>query len=34
MYYEQREAGHGAGTTSQIVEQYTRSYVFILNHIK
>jgi len=33
MYYEEVETGHGAGTTSQIVEQYTRSYVFILDHI-
>jgi len=33
LYYEEVEAGHGGSTTSQIVEQYTRSYVFILDHI-
>lgn len=33
LYHEEVEAGHGGVTTSQIVEQYTRNYVFILDHI-
>ena len=34
LYYEEVKAGHGGSTTSQVVEQYTRNYVFILDHIK
>ncbi len=33
LYYEEVEGGHGGVTTSQVVEQYTRNYVFILDHI-
>lgn len=33
LYYEEVEAGHGGSTTSQIIEQYTRNYTFILDHI-
>jgi prolyl oligopeptidase PreP (S9A serine peptidase family) len=33
LYYEEIEGGHGGVTTSQVVEQYTRNYVFILDHI-
>jgi protease II len=33
LYYEEVEGGHGGVTTSQVVEEYTRDYVFILDHI-
>lgn len=33
LYYEEVEAGHGGVTKSQIIKEYTRSYVFILDYI-
>jgi dipeptidyl aminopeptidase/acylaminoacyl peptidase len=33
IYYEETEAGHGGVTKSQIIDEYARSYVFILDYI-
>ncbi len=33
LYYEEVKTGHGSFTKSQIIDEYTRSYTFILNHI-
>jgi dienelactone hydrolase len=33
LYYEEVEAGHGGVTKSQVIEEYARSYVFMLDHI-
>jgi prolyl oligopeptidase PreP (S9A serine peptidase family) len=33
LYYEETEAGHGAAKKTQVIKDYARSYVFILNHI-
>ncbi len=33
LYYEQTKAGHGAALKTQLIEDFTRSYVFMLDHI-
>jgi dipeptidyl aminopeptidase/acylaminoacyl peptidase len=33
IYYEEVEAGHGGVTKSQVIKEYARSYVFMLDHI-
>ncbi|KPL01963.1 MAG: hypothetical protein AMJ90_07150 [candidate division Zixibacteria bacterium SM23_73_2] len=33
LYYEETEAGHGAAKKTQVIKDYARSYVFILDHI-
>ncbi len=33
LYFEQTEAGHGAALKTQLIEDFTRSYVFMLDHI-
>jgi prolyl oligopeptidase PreP (S9A serine peptidase family) len=32
-YYEQTESGHGGAQKSLLIEDFTRSYVFILHHL-
>ncbi len=33
LYYEEVKTGHGSFTKAQVIDEYTRSYTFILNHI-
>ncbi|MCK4528626.1 S9 family peptidase [candidate division WOR-3 bacterium] len=33
FYYEQVKAGHGSATKSQLIEDFTRSYTFIMDYI-
>jgi len=33
LYYEQTKSGHGGSQKSQLIEDFTRSYVFILDHL-
>jgi dipeptidyl aminopeptidase/acylaminoacyl peptidase len=33
LYYEETKSGHGASQKSGIVEEYTRSYVFLFDHL-
>lgn len=33
LYFEQTKAGHGAALKTQLIEDFTRSYVFMLDHI-
>ncbi|MCK4321841.1 S9 family peptidase [candidate division WOR-3 bacterium] len=33
LYYEEVEAGHGSFTKSQIIDEYTRLYTFMMDHI-
>ncbi len=33
LYYEDVQSGHGASMKKRLIEDYTRSYVFILDHI-
>jgi dienelactone hydrolase len=33
LYFEQTEAGHGAALKTQLIEDFTRSYVFMMDHI-
>ena len=33
LYYEEIKAGHGSFTKSQIIDEYTRLYTFMMDHI-
>jgi prolyl oligopeptidase PreP (S9A serine peptidase family) len=33
LYYEQVKSGHGGSQKSQLIEDFTRSYVFMLKHL-
>ena len=33
LYYEQTKSGHGGSQESLLIEDFTRSYVFMLNHL-
>ena len=33
LYYEEVEAGHGSFTKSQVIDEYTRAYTFIMDNI-
>jgi dipeptidyl aminopeptidase/acylaminoacyl peptidase len=33
LYYEEIEAGHGSFTKSQVIDEYTRAYTFIMSNI-